>query len=129
MPLRLGRFGQSRFCNSIPRFCPGDDRRSLSQGVLHPECTRIFRIDKTDSDHMGKELLLHEHQRQAILKAKRGKILCTDQWHRIRQKPYLHRANRGPRLTEWVGTGDSGDCCLPNERTRQQPVRGTKQVS
>jgi DEAD/DEAH box helicase len=32
-----------------------------------------FRIEKSDSDHVGKQLLLHEHQREAILKAKEGK--------------------------------------------------------
>lgn len=45
----------------------------VKDGTLHPDCSRIFRIDKTDQDLLGKELLLHTHQREAILKAKDGK--------------------------------------------------------
>ena len=41
-------------------------------GSLHPECARIFRIDKSETDHSGKAILLYEHQRVAILKAKEG---------------------------------------------------------
>ena len=44
----------------------------VEQNVLNNECARIFRIDKSDTDHVGKQLLLHEHQREAILKAKEG---------------------------------------------------------
>lgn len=54
-----------------PTFQPGGTIDELvEQGVLHKECSRIFRIDKSDTDHVGKQLLLHEHQREAILKAK-----------------------------------------------------------
>ena len=42
----------------------------VSAGVLHPECSRIFRVDKTDTDHTGKPLLLHTHQQEAIVKAR-----------------------------------------------------------
>lgn len=45
----------------------------MADGVLSAECARIFRIDKSDTDHTGKQLLLHEHQRKAILKAHEGK--------------------------------------------------------
>lgn len=54
-----------------PTFQPGGTVDELvEQAVLHKECSRIFRIDKSDTDHVGKQLLLHEHQREAILKAK-----------------------------------------------------------
>lgn len=54
-----------------PTFQPGGTIDDLvEQGILHKECSRIFRIDKSDTDHVGKQLLLHEHQREAILKAK-----------------------------------------------------------
>lgn len=57
-----------------PTFQPGGTIDDLVRtGTLHPECARIFRIDKSDSDHTGKELLLHAHQAQAILKAKDNK--------------------------------------------------------
>lgn len=56
-----------------PTFHPGGTIDELvEQGVLHKECSRIFRIDKSDTDHVGKQLLLHEHQREAILKANQG---------------------------------------------------------
>ena len=53
-----------------PTFLPGGTIDDLvSEGVLHPECSKIFRIDKSETDHTGKPLLLHTHQREAILKA------------------------------------------------------------
>jgi superfamily II DNA/RNA helicase len=57
-----------------PTFLPGGTIDDLvGEGTLHPECKRIFRIDKSDSDHTGKELLLHTHQTEAIRKAKENK--------------------------------------------------------
>src|SRR5262249_45474547 len=54
-----------------PTFLPGGTIDDLcSNNTLHPECARIFRIDKSSVDHTGKPLLLHTHQREAILKAK-----------------------------------------------------------
>src|SRR5262245_16689020 len=54
-----------------PTFLPGGTIDELvTDGTLHPECKRIFRIDKSDSDHTGKPLLLHTHQTEAIRKAK-----------------------------------------------------------
>jgi len=41
--------------------------------ILHRECSRIFRIDKSETDHGGKQLVLHQHQREAILKAREGR--------------------------------------------------------
>ena len=56
-----------------PTFEPGGTIDDLvERRVLHPECSRIFRIDKSDTDHHGRQLLLHRHQRDAILKAKEG---------------------------------------------------------
>ena len=51
----------------------------VEQGILHPECSRIFRIDKSETDARGRQLLLHQHQRDAILKAKEGRsyVLTT----------------------------------------------------
>ena len=45
----------------------------VSEGVLHEECARIFRLDKTDADRNGKKLVLHAHQAEAIRKAGEGK--------------------------------------------------------
>lgn len=57
-----------------PTFLSGGTIDELvADGTLHPECKRIFRIDKSDSDHSGKQLLLHTHQTEAIRKAKENK--------------------------------------------------------
>ena len=56
-----------------PTFKPGGTIDDLvAEGVLHDECSRVFRIGKSDKDHRGKQLLLHQHQRDAILEAARG---------------------------------------------------------
>jgi ATP-dependent helicase YprA (DUF1998 family) len=57
-----------------PTFQPGGTVDDLvADGTLHPECKKIFRIDKSDSDHSGKQVLLHTHQTEAIRKSKQGK--------------------------------------------------------
>jgi superfamily II DNA/RNA helicase len=57
-----------------PTFLPAGTVEDLvDSGVLSSPCLKIFRIDKTDEDHTGKPLLLHTHQKEAILKAKEGK--------------------------------------------------------
>src|SRR5271170_207608 len=72
--LNAGAFWPDPLLQLNPTFLPGgtiDDLVTID--TLHPECSRIFRIDKSDADHTGKPLLLHTHQREAILKAKEGK--------------------------------------------------------
>lgn len=57
-----------------PTYLPGGTVDDLvSDGTLHSECARIFRIDKSDTDHSGKQLTLHAHQTEAIRKAREGK--------------------------------------------------------
>ena len=57
-----------------PAFRPGGTIDDLvEQGVLHSDCARIFRFGKSDADHHGKQLLLHRHQREAILEARKGR--------------------------------------------------------
>ena len=63
-----------------PTFRPGGTIDDLVElGILHRDCSRIFRIGKSDTDHRGKQLLLHKHQREAILKAREGRsyVLTT----------------------------------------------------
>jgi ATP-dependent helicase YprA (DUF1998 family)/very-short-patch-repair endonuclease len=62
-----------------PAFEPGDSIDGLvSEGVLHEECDRIFRI-KSEQDQVGKPLRLHRHQSEAIRIAARGEpyVLTT----------------------------------------------------
>lgn len=78
--LGAGAFWPDPLLQLNPTFLPGGTIDDLvAQDVLHPECSRIFRVDKTDTDHTGKPLLLHTHQKEAILKAKEQKsyILTT----------------------------------------------------
>jgi len=54
-----------------PHFMPGKTVEELvSCGELHPECAKIFRINKT-KNYEGKTLQLHKHQEEAIAIAKR----------------------------------------------------------
>ena len=72
--LNAGAFWPEPLLQLNPTFLPGGTIDELvADGTLHPECAKIFRIDKSDTDHTGKQLLLHTHQREAILKAKEGK--------------------------------------------------------
>ncbi|MDP2646071.1 MAG: DEAD/DEAH box helicase, partial [Desulfobacterales bacterium] len=72
--LGAGAFWPEPLLQLNPTFLPGGTIDDLvEQGALHPECRRIFRIDKSDTDHTGKQFLLHTHQRDAILKAKEDK--------------------------------------------------------
>jgi len=55
-----------------PSFAPGEWIDELvSTGVLHPECSRIFRKNKNDKSD-GTELRLHRHQTEAINAAQTG---------------------------------------------------------
>ena len=63
-----------------PNFAPGGTIDDLvGTGALHKECAQIFRIEKTDNNHRGKQLHLHRHQREAIVNANEGQsyVLTT----------------------------------------------------
>jgi len=69
-----GAFWPEPLLQLNPTFQPGGTiDEMVRQGVLHPECSRIFRMGKSNADHSGQTLLLHEHQREAILKARQGR--------------------------------------------------------
>lgn len=54
-----------------PLFAPGASIETLvAQGVLHPECARVFRVGKTAEQPIGLPLRLHQHQEEAIRIAK-----------------------------------------------------------
>lgn len=72
--LNNGVFWPEPLLQLNPTFRPGGTVDDLvAQQVLHPECARIFRLDKSDMDPLGKPLFLHEHQRVAIMTARAGK--------------------------------------------------------
>ncbi|MCL4502400.1 MAG: DEAD/DEAH box helicase [Deltaproteobacteria bacterium] len=72
--LNAGAFWPDPLLQINPTFLPGGTIDDLvADGTLHPECAKIFRIDKSDTDQTGRQFLLHTHQREAILKAKEGK--------------------------------------------------------
>ncbi|MDI1228241.1 MAG: DEAD/DEAH box helicase [bacterium] len=72
--LEGGEFWPEPMLQLNPTFLPGGTIDSLvGDGTLHPECSKIFKIDKSDTDHTGKPLLLHTHQQEAILKARKDK--------------------------------------------------------
>ena len=50
-----------------PAFEPGHTIRELvAEGVLHAECSRIFRTGKSETDPLGGDLRLHRHQEEAV---------------------------------------------------------------
>ena len=80
-----------------PAFLPGGTIDDLvADDTLHPECKKIFRIDKSDSDHAGKQLLLYAHQTDVIRKSKEGKpyvLTSGSQWDEKEMRD---------RLNAWV---------------------------
>jgi hypothetical protein len=57
-----------------PTFKPGGKIDDLvGDRTLHQDCSRIFTIDKTPQDLTGHPLILHQHQADAIRKAREGK--------------------------------------------------------
>lgn len=72
--LDAGAFWPEPLLQLNPTFQPGGTIDDLvADGTLHPECSRIFRVDKSPSDLTGKQLLLHKHQTEGIRKAKENK--------------------------------------------------------
>jgi ATP-dependent helicase YprA (DUF1998 family) len=72
--LDAGEFWPEPMLQLNPTFLPGGTiEEMVANGTLHRECSKIFKIDKSDADHTGKPLLLHTHQQEAILKARSEK--------------------------------------------------------
>ena len=72
--LDAGAFWPEPLLQLNPAFKPGGTIDDLvAEGILHEECARIFRLDKTDADPAGKQLPLYAHQAEAIRKAKARK--------------------------------------------------------
>lgn len=62
-----------------PSFVPGRTiEKMVAEGILDPECSKIFRIGK-DNENIGYTLPLHKHQDEAIQVAQRGEsyVLTT----------------------------------------------------
>src|SRR5437879_2587614 len=56
-----------------PLFARGESIDELvKQGVLHQECTKIFRKNKSEQDDRGRPFSLHRHQSEAIRIAQSG---------------------------------------------------------
>lgn len=56
-----------------PAFEPGESIDQLAaEGVLHPECRRVFRRNKSRANPAGDTLLLHRHQCDAVRAAATG---------------------------------------------------------
>jgi hypothetical protein len=73
--LNAGAFWPEPLLQLNPTFLPGGTIDDLvGQGTLHPECAKIFRIDKSETDHAGKQLLLHTHQRMGKSLRAKGRV-------------------------------------------------------
>jgi superfamily II DNA/RNA helicase len=76
---RAEKFWPAPLVQLNPNFVPGSTIEDLvDAGLLHEECRRIFRADKTPHD-IGKAIRLHKHQEDAIRAAQRGEsyVLTT----------------------------------------------------
>ena len=65
--LDAGAFGPEPLLQLNPALKPGgtiDD--PVAEGILHEECARAFRPDRTDTDPAAKQLPLYAHQAEAI---------------------------------------------------------------
>lgn len=74
------RFWPAPMVGLNPAFVPaGAIGNFVTEGLLHPECERIFRFGKSAEGAAGSPLVLHRHQEEAIRIAKRGKsyVLTT----------------------------------------------------
>ena len=63
-----------------PTFQPGKTVEELvTAGILKAGCSQVFRRDKTTAVGSGENLLFHQHQEDAIRKAKEGRnyVLTT----------------------------------------------------
>ena len=61
--LDAGAFWPEPMLQLNPTFLPGGIIDSLvEKEILHPECSRIFRVNKSDNNHTGEPLSLHTHQ-------------------------------------------------------------------
>src|SRR5688572_17213784 len=57
------RFWPAPMVQLNPAFVPGGDIGTfVAEGLLHPECERIFRVGKTEDGAPGRPLTLHKHQ-------------------------------------------------------------------
>ncbi len=71
--MALGAFWPEPLIQLNPLFEPGDSIDALvAEGVLHPECARIFRKGKSQEDEQGQPLRLHRHQSEAVRVARSG---------------------------------------------------------
>jgi ATP-dependent helicase YprA (DUF1998 family) len=67
-----GRYWPQPMVGLNPAFVPGGDiGKFVAEGLLHPECERIFRFGKSEHGDVGTALTLHKHQEQAIRVAAR----------------------------------------------------------
>jgi hypothetical protein len=81
-----------------PAFVLGGDMSSfVAEGLLHPECERIFRYGETNDGNPGIALTLRRHQEEAIRIAKRReRYVLTGTGSGKRLSYVLHRRRGQP---------------------------------
>ena len=78
--LQIGLLWRDPLVQINPNFAPGKKIDDLvAEELLHPECGRIFRRSKKETNGSGYPLNLHLHQEEAIRLAcaKKNYVLCT----------------------------------------------------
>lgn len=83
-------------------FKPGKTVDELvREGVLEPGCSQVFRREKTAVVDSGEDLLFHQHQEEAIRKAKEGRnyVLTIDWSTRLQELgPMTRRLPWNPKI-------------------------------
>jgi ATP-dependent helicase YprA (DUF1998 family) len=83
----------------------------VDDGILHAECRKIFRKDKSPSEsaELGKPLRLHTHQTEAIQVARAGhNSVLTTGTGSGKGLVYIIPTDRGPCFASWLGPRHPG---------------------
>ena len=123
--VRRGRAVAGPWVSLNPRFASGGAVADLvDEGLLHPECERIFRR-KDDLQDAGRDpIVLHQHQREAIEVARTGEsyVLTTGTGSGKSLAYIVPIVDRVLREREPAADSDArrqGDRRLPDERPGQ----------
>ena len=66
----------------------------VKEGVLHANAEPVFRLDKDETDGVGRKLPLYLHQEQAVRVAAFGPELRFDYGHGVGQELGVHHPDR-----------------------------------
>ena len=99
----------------------------VADGLLDPECERVFRVKANKDDPGSSTLTLHRHQREAVEVAQSGQVVRPDHRNWVGQVARLHRSDRRQGAARTSGERwpahprRQGHHRVPDERPGQLP--------